>query len=573
MSSLPLSPGGTDRASRRTSLASTLFLTLVSVPLFFVALGGHGLSDPDEPYYAVPALEMLRGGTWLTTTLRGQPWFDKPILFYWIVLSAYRLFGVSEMAARLGSACAALAGLFAVRAVGRRIGFDERTSFAASLILATSLEYAFVARAAVTDMTLTLTLLLAMLAGASYLSSGSRLAASLFGASLGLAALTKGPVGLILPVVALGGYALLARRSEILKPGALAACAAGLLLTAGPWYGFMASRHRDLLIQTFIGEGNFGRFLHPEHPSSPFYYLLTLAAGLLPWSGALPFALVGPARPSSWRAETGAGRPAGPLYALCWFAAPILVFSLSASKLPTYILPAFPAAALLLGRYWSSRLGEPAPHAAGRLPFRPGHLAPLAVTFMVVMAGGIAVIGALRDRGVDQAVTGSLLVIALFLAGLALAAPAVRRGSLFGLLAAHAGVAVLGFLTLVLWAGPRLEPYDSIRPLVRRLESLGSDQQITGAYHVWDLSPDFYLGRTLEVITERPLLLRRVAASPGGVWIVRTRDLAALASDPDLTSATLYQGPRRCALRLAPAVPIPEPVAPKAVSAAPKPVQ
>src|SRR5260221_13483502 len=101
-------------------------------------------------------------------------------------------------------------------------------------------------------MTRTLTLLLAMLAGASYLSSGSRLAASLLGASLGLATLTKGPVGLVLPIVALGGYALLARRSENLKPRTPAACAAGVLPTAGPAGGFLAARHRRLLLQTAL---------------------------------------------------------------------------------------------------------------------------------------------------------------------------------------------------------------------------------------------------------------------------------------------------------------------------------
>ncbi len=530
---------------------ASALLVLLALPLFFVALGGHGLSDPDEPYYAVPALEMLRGGTWLVTTLRDQPWFDKPILFYWVVLLAYRLIGVSETAARLGSACAALAGLFAVRAVGRRIGLDAKASFAAALILATSLEYAFLARAAVTDMTLTLTVTLAMLAAAAYLASGSRGSAFLFGAALGLAALTKGPVGLILPAVALGGYALLARRSEVLRPRGWVAGIAGVVLTAGPWYAYMAIEHGDLLIRTFIGEGNVGRFVNPEHPSSPFYYLVVLAAGLLPWSGALPVALAGPARPSSWRAETGPGRPIGSLYALCWFAAPILVFSLSASKLPTYILPAFPAAALLLARHWSScfeaRPGE-APGSGRR-----GAFVSLGLTAGLLLAGGIAVISLLRERDMGEAAGASILILGLFLAGLILAALALALRSFSGLLAAHAGAAVLALLSLVLFAGPRLEPYDSTRPLVRQLLSGGFDRQVAGTYHVWDLSLNFYLNRTLEVVTERPDLLRRVADSPGGVWIVRSRDLPALGSDQDLSSETLYQGPRRSAVRLAPA--------------------
>lgn len=529
---------------------ASALLILLALPLFFLALGGHGLSDPDEPYYAVPALEMLRGGTWLVTTLRGQPWFDKPILFYWVVLLAYRLIGVSETAARLGSACAALAGLFAVRALGRRIGLDARASFAAAMILATSLEYAFLARAAVTDMTLTLTVTLAMLAAAAHLASGSGGSAFLFGAAVGLAALTKGPVGLILPAVALGGYALLARRSEVLRPRGLLAGIAGAVLTAGPWYAYMGFEHRDLLMRTFIGEGNVGRFVNPEHPSSPFYYLVVLAAGLLPWSGALPFALAGPARPSSWRAETGPGRPVGSLYALCWFAAPILVFALSASKLPTYILPAFPAAALLLARYWSNRFeSRPGEALDAR---RRGAFAALGLTAGLLLFGGIAVFGMLRERDMSEAAGASILILGLFLSGLMLAALALARRSFSGLLAAHGGAAMLALLSLVIWAGPRLEPYDSTRPLVRQLESRGFDRQVAGAYHVWDLSLNFYLNRALDVVTERFELLRRVGEAPGGVWIVRTRDLPTLRSDQDLTSETLYQGPRRSAVRLAP---------------------
>ena len=84
--------------------AATLALLAIAVPLFFLGLGHGALSEPDEPYYAVPAREMLRTGDFTVTTLGGEPWFDKPILFYWVVAASFRAFGVSEGSARAGSA-------------------------------------------------------------------------------------------------------------------------------------------------------------------------------------------------------------------------------------------------------------------------------------------------------------------------------------------------------------------------------------------------------------------------------------------------------------------------------------
>src|SRR5215471_18613274 len=89
-------------------------LLALSIPLFFFQLGAPALLDPDEPYYAVPALEMLKSHSWAVPIFRGAPWFDKPVLFYWVVLAGYKLFGVTEFAVRIGSALAALGGALAL---------------------------------------------------------------------------------------------------------------------------------------------------------------------------------------------------------------------------------------------------------------------------------------------------------------------------------------------------------------------------------------------------------------------------------------------------------------------------
>jgi len=544
--------------------AKIAVLVALAALLFIVGLGSVPLLEPDEPYYAVPAREMLESGSWQVPIFHGRPWFDKPILFYWMILGAYRLLGVSEFAARIGSALAALVAVLAVYLAGRRsavVGgrsrLDERAAFVAALILATNLEYVLMARAAVTDMTLTASLTLGMLAAARYLGSGRSSSAFLAGLAFGLAILTKGPVGLLLPGVALLAYATLLRRGDLLRPSALAAGAAGVLLIASPWYLYMLFAHRDLLITTFIGEGNLGRFLSPEHVWFPGYYLAVLAFGLLPWSGGLPASLVsalGSARGSGEEGsrgssgERGAGRPPGPLYELCWFGSVLLVFSLSASKLASYILPAFPPAAMLLGRYWHARLasGSSAHHGRG-----PRSAAWVGVVLAGAIAAALAHAGSsekLKAAGPAAAATGAVL-----LAGSLVAVVMVRRGSLAGLCAVQSGTCVAVVLLLLCLAVPRLEPLVSARPLVRDLERRGLAGEVLGIYRrSEEFGLDYYLGRSMTRIKKLEELRRQVAESPGGIWILRTGDLDTIAGDPSLAATEVAHGPELSAARLTP---------------------
>ena len=270
-----------DLWSSKTAALGIIFL--LAVPLFFVKLGAAGLVDPDEPYYAVPALEMLKTGTWAVPIFRGEPWFDKPVLFYWMVLAAFKAFGVSEWAARCGSALSGLGGAVALVTLSPAAWRKRGAHVLAAIVLATSLEYAFLSRSAVTDMTLTLFVTLGFLTVALYLESGGLAFATAAGAAFGLATLTKGPVGVIVPAIALMAYGLATRRRELLAPRALAVSAAAFVATALPWYAYMVAAHRDLVVKVFLGEENLGRFVNPEHRQFPLFYVGVLAAGLLPW--------------------------------------------------------------------------------------------------------------------------------------------------------------------------------------------------------------------------------------------------------------------------------------------------
>jgi 4-amino-4-deoxy-L-arabinose transferase-like glycosyltransferase len=399
-------------------------------------------------------------------------------------------------------------------------------------------------------MTLALFVTLGMLAVERYLARGRLPLAGLAGAAFGLAALTKGPVGFLLPGTALALYAALARRPDLFRPRALLAGLAGASLTAAPWYAYVFLTHRELLTGAFLGQGNVWRFLNPEHRSFPLYYAFVLVAGLLPWSGALPAAIAEAARPSGWARERGRGREAGPLFALCWFVAVVAVFEVTASKLPTYVLPAFAPAATLIGGYWDRALG------AGGLS-RPSWHARLSAALGVVAAllAGAMIVGSLHERDwVDARGSGAgfaALLIVVAVVGLA----AVLRGSLPALVASQAAGAALAMLVVVAWALPRLEETRSARPMVLDLERRGVAAELAGMAAIEDwYGFDFYLGRPLPRISAADLP-RAVLEHPGRIWLVHTDQRDRLLAGAGLSATAVISGPLLTALRLEPAAP------------------
>lgn len=541
------SPGatGANRGVDWTSPpAAVALLVALALPLFFVKLGSAALVDPDEPYYAVPALEMLKTGTWAVPIFHGQPWFDKPILFYWAVLAAFKGLGVSEGAARIASALTGLGGALALALAAPRGWRRGGAHVLGAVVLATSLEYAFLSRAAVTDMMLTFFFTLGFLATARWLESGGLGAAGWAGAAFGLATLTKGPVGVLVPALALAGYGLAMRRREMLKPKPVLAALAGFAATAVPWYAYMAVAHRGLVVKVFLGEENLGRFVNPEHRQFPLFYVAVLALGLLPWSAALPAALLRAVRAMP-RREEGTGASPGLVYALFWFAAVVGLFSLSASKLLTYVLPAFPAAAFLIGAYWCNALSGHAatPRGANAVAWTGASVSLVAAAAMLVVA----------QRPKFSGVGPAIVVMGATLAVGAIASVvAVARGRLIAFAAAQAGAATIVVLTFVTFAWPGIEAAESTKALVAALRASGQGEAQVSAYRVPDVSLDFYLGRTLPRETDEARLAARVAEAPGGLWVMRSDEVDAVASRRGLAVERVAVVSRRSIVRLTP---------------------
>ncbi len=320
--------------------------------LFFYGLGQFGLIGADEPRYAQVAREMMERGDWVTPTLGGHPWLEKPPLYYWEAGLVYRVIGVSDVAARIPSAVDATLLVIAGYLFFRK--FRGGMAVDAALITASCAGMVGYARAASTDMPLASAFCMGMLAWWAWRDSGKRRYLLAFYALTALGMLAKGPVapflaGLVVVVFSLmvGEPRLILRTLWI--PGILLFCAIGL-----PWYVAVQMRN-PAFFHEFILEHNLARFSSNvyHHPQPFWYYLPVATLAVLPWTAFAAVALVESLR--VWWAERKS--PAGDLklqfsiFAVAWVLVPVVLFSLSQSKLPGYILPAVPAAAVLLGDY------------------------------------------------------------------------------------------------------------------------------------------------------------------------------------------------------------------------------
>jgi 4-amino-4-deoxy-L-arabinose transferase-like glycosyltransferase len=321
--------------------ATAVLLALVLALLAF-RLGAVPLLGPDEPRYTRVAVEMQRGGEWVTPTLRGEPWLEKPPLFYWLAGAAFSVLGETEAAARVPSVVGALLLVGATALFGARL-YGSAAGLHAGFVAGTSLLPFAYGRAASMDMLLAATVTVAIgLTGLRVLGVAGRLAVAAAAAAAALATLAKGPLGLLLPALVLGGYLLATRDWRWLREALSPAAVTAFALLAAPWYvAILADQGRHFL-DVFILNHNVQRFTSTvhNHPGPFWYYLPVLLAGLFPWSGL--------AVPALLRAAPRASRT--DLFVLLWLALPLALFSLAGSKLPGYILPCVPPLAILMGR-------------------------------------------------------------------------------------------------------------------------------------------------------------------------------------------------------------------------------
>jgi 4-amino-4-deoxy-L-arabinose transferase-like glycosyltransferase len=340
-----------------------LLLAGFCIFLFFYGLGQFGLLGADEPRYAQVAREMLERHDWITPTLGGKVWLEKPVLYYWQAMLAYRVFGVTDWAARLPSALDASLMVLGVYFFLRRLrpGFH----LDGALITASAAGVVGFAHAASPDMSLAATFTLAMLAWYAWWETSQRLCLAAFYLLLALATLAKGPVAPVLAGAIVALFAIAARRPRIILttlwiPGMLL-----FFLIALPWYVAVQIRNPEFF-RVFILEHNFARFgSNLYHHRQPFWFYIPVALlALLPWTVAMVTGFVEIVR--AWWAERTASFDTGDalnVFLILWLTVPVLFFSLSQSKLPGYILPALPAGTLLVAEYLRQHAEDEGPPA------------------------------------------------------------------------------------------------------------------------------------------------------------------------------------------------------------------
>jgi 4-amino-4-deoxy-L-arabinose transferase-like glycosyltransferase len=460
-------------------------IVLLAAFLFFTRLGAVGLFDADEPAYAVAAREMQETGDWVTPTFNGQPRFDKPVLFYYLIVLAYAAFGVNEFAVRFWPALAGVCLAVLVWRLNDRHA-PAGTWTAGLVFLLNPLTWVS-GRSAVTDMVLVLfltgCLALAYTALTTTEAGACRRAWLGAAACSGLAVLVKGPIGLVLPGLILVAFALLTGRLgwALRRPGLLPGAFLVLALVL-PWYLLVLWKEGWAFVDAFLLKHHLRRYIIgvSGHEQPFWFYVPVLFVAFFPWSAFLPGALAGAVRR---RAGSAARRGAGDWETFClvWFTVTFLFFSAGQTKLPAYLFPAFPALAFLVAGWiedpatprrawrraaallaglglplaagsaaipWILRAAAPRVPALAETPYAGSVHALLAVLFAAgTAAGAIAAWGA-RRRVAVGALAGMMVLLATAIAQWAVPlAHAVLQGPLE---------------TLVLAVRERLRPGDTV---------------------------------------------------------------------------------------------------------------
>ena len=327
-----------------------------AVLVLFPGLWAVDLFNPDEPREAEIAREMSLSGDFLVPTFNECPFLEKPPLFYWGVQAFSRLpLLAPELAVRLPSFFAALGLLVLTYLLGCELR-SRRTGLAAAFILLTTFQFWWLGRRALLDMTL------AFFVGATLFCFVKGMRRSswflLGGVAAAGAVMTKGFIGLIIPVLTIAAYTLWRRRR--LAPAPLVASALIPLAAIGVWVALLATRPDGVcFVREFLVENHVKRFLgggYGGHAQPFWYYIESLLTDFLPWSLFLPAALV--ALWPGWRSR-GAGLkiPASDALLWAWLVPSFVVLSLSSSKRSIYLLPLAPAMALLIASWWEGRQG------------------------------------------------------------------------------------------------------------------------------------------------------------------------------------------------------------------------
>lgn len=318
-----------------------LFLTTAA---FFVFFNAHlPITDPVEGNYALTAKEMLMSGDWLSPRIYGQFWYDKPVMIYWLIIISYKAFGINEFAARFPSVVMSALSISFIYWFADKIFENRKIAFLSAFVLATSLEFWILAKMVITDAALFFFTSVSMATFYLGLLDKGRKWYVIAYLTAGLAVLTKGPVGIVLPGLTIFVYIAVTRQWNLLKKLFIVPGLVLFFAIAGPWYFYMYKVHGTEFVNTFLGLHNYIRATVSEHPEYNvfYYYLVLFPLSMLPWTGIFFRAVI-----SALKEKRSSHVP----FLLVWPFVTIVFYTTMATKYPTYVFPAMFPVAIIIGK-------------------------------------------------------------------------------------------------------------------------------------------------------------------------------------------------------------------------------
>jgi len=457
--------------------------------LFFWQLGGRDLWAPDEPYFAEGAREMVVDGHWAVPHVNGVITTDKPPLFFWLIaLFSLPLGAVTSWTARLPSALAGLATVALTMRLGSR-WYGRRTAALAGVLLSTTFMFWQKARWSQTDALLCCWIWIALSAFEAFRSGSSdgRRAGLLFWLAVALAVLTKGPVGLLLPLGIAFTVLLWDRDPGRWRQFAPVAGPVLFAVVIAAWVVLTeVGEPGDYSVWGALREHFIDRGLHGlHHKRPPWYFLEVLPSNLMPWTGLIPGALL-----LAWRRRLPGDRMA---LAAALFV--LVFFSISTEKRELYALPALPAFALMMATLVASVSGWTEPLETGGRGVdarwvRLGHGVVGGV--LLIVAVGLGVAAHLRD---EVPYAGALWLAGILGVTSLGTLHLLRRDRKLAAVAMTAAGVAVAFLATETVISPTLEWRKSARPFAGRIREVTAESRARGmpvvAYRLSNLPEPF----------------------------------------------------------------------------------
>ena len=465
-----------------------LIIVVFSIFMFIFGLGNMPLTDPDESFYAATAQEMTEDGEWITPTIFGKPQFEKPILYYWLIRISYNLFGVNEFSSRMPSAIFGILGVLGVFYLGKLL-FSPLCGFLSALITVTNIQYIVLARACVTDMVLSVLILYALLFALFGWVKKRNIYFYLSSVMVGLATLTKGPIAIFIFAATIFIYLLISKQLKRIKEVPIFFSMLILMSVILPWYLFVYQVNGQAFINEFFGLHNVTRFLTPEHRigDTPFFYIPIILGGFAPWSIFLPFAAWYMFRSEKTESPVKSFKPL--LFA--WFVVTFLFFSLSRTKLVTYIFPLFPVLSIVVGRFWEVFLIDVETRKALKKQMKIACVILLISTFLGIVVGFLV----LRYKGYTQAVNPLLVCGITFLSGISVSVFLhLKKRYTYSFAAINIAIFIL-IVPVVFFALPVFGNYESSREISAKLNKMMQPGEMLGGECDQRRGLAFYTGR------------------------------------------------------------------------------